>query len=33
LDYLEDSMGFYRDYGASVKVNHVKGNVIPGWDD
>jgi tetratricopeptide (TPR) repeat protein len=33
LDYLEDSMGFYRDYGALAKVNHVKGNVIPGWDD
>jgi tetratricopeptide (TPR) repeat protein len=33
LDYLEDSMGFYRDYGALTKVNHVKGNVIPGWDD
>jgi hypothetical protein len=33
LDYLEDSMGFYREYGALAKVNHVKGNVIPGWDD
>jgi len=32
LDYLEDCMSFYREYGALVKVNHVKGNVIPGWD-
>ncbi|KAG7338824.1 AAA ATPase domain containing protein [Nitzschia inconspicua] len=33
LDFLEDSMAFYREYGALAKVNHVKGNVIPGWDD
>lgn len=33
LDFLEDSMSLYREYGALAKVNHVKGNVIPGWDD
>jgi hypothetical protein len=33
LDYFEDCMSYYRDYGALMKVNHVKGNVIPGWDD
>jgi hypothetical protein len=33
LDYLEDCMVYYREYGALAKVNHVKGNVIPGWDD
>lgn len=32
-DYLEDSVQLYRDYQAAAKVNHVKGNVIPGWDD
>jgi tetratricopeptide (TPR) repeat protein len=33
LDYLEDSLLYYRQYGSLAKVNHVKGNVIPGWDD
>jgi hypothetical protein len=37
LDYLEDCCGLYRQWGALVKVNHVKGNVIPQaiyeWDD
>ena len=37
LDYLEDCCGMYRQYGALVKVNHVKGNVIPQaiyeWDN
>jgi hypothetical protein len=32
MDYLEDCMSCYREYGALSKVNHVKGNVIPGWD-
>eukprot|EP00538_Stauroneis_constricta_P012549 CAMPEP_0119555400 /NCGR_PEP_ID=MMETSP1352-20130426/7630_1 /TAXON_ID=265584 /ORGANISM="Stauroneis constricta, Strain CCMP1120" /LENGTH=1324 /DNA_ID=CAMNT_0007602155 /DNA_START=53 /DNA_END=4024 /DNA_ORIENTATION=+ len=29
LDYLEDCCAYYREWGAIVKVNHVKGNVIP----
>ena len=29
LDFLEDCCGIYRQWGALVKVNHVKGNVIP----
>ena len=37
LDYLEDCCGYYRQWGALVKVNHVKGNVIPQaifeWDE
>jgi hypothetical protein len=37
LDYLEDCCGFYREWGALIKVNHVKGNVIPqaihDWDE
>jgi hypothetical protein len=33
LDYLEDSCAYYRQYGAAVKVNQIRGNVIPGWED
>ena len=29
LDYLEDCCALYRQWGALIKVNHVKGNVIP----
>ena len=29
LDYLEDCCTSYREWGASMKVNHVKGTVIP----
>jgi tetratricopeptide (TPR) repeat protein len=29
LDYLEDCCAFYRQWGALIKVNHVKGFVIP----
>mmetsp|Transcript_48528 Transcript_48528/g.117384 ORF Transcript_48528/g.117384 Transcript_48528/m.117384 type:complete len:1149 (+) Transcript_48528:4138-7584(+) len=33
MDYLEDAVNLYRGYQALAKVNHLKGNVIPGWDD
>jgi tetratricopeptide (TPR) repeat protein len=29
LDYLEDCCAIYRQWGALIKVNHLKGNVIP----
>jgi tetratricopeptide (TPR) repeat protein len=29
LNYLEDCCAMYRHWGALIKVNHVKGNVIP----
>jgi tetratricopeptide (TPR) repeat protein len=29
LDYLEDCCAMYRQWGALIKVNHVKGSVIP----
>ena len=36
LDYLEDCCAMYRRWGSLIKVNHIKGNVIPGaiydWD-
>lgn len=33
LNFLEDSCAFYRQYGAAMKVNHIKGNVIPSCND
>jgi hypothetical protein len=33
MDYLEDAVNLYREYQSLAKVNHLKGNVIPGWDD
>mmetsp|Transcript_11078 Transcript_11078/g.30599 ORF Transcript_11078/g.30599 Transcript_11078/m.30599 type:complete len:278 (-) Transcript_11078:569-1402(-) len=37
LDYLEDCCAYYREWGATIKVNHVKGSVLPQaifeWDD
>ena len=33
MDYLEDAVNLYRGYQSLAKVNHLKGNVIPGWDE
>ena len=33
MDYLEDAVNLYRGYQSLAKVNFIKGNIIPGWDD
>lgn len=33
LDYLEDSCGLYRAYGAAMKVNQITRNIIPDLDE